>query len=205
MIGLTELVKVSGGKLLQGNEGSEVRHLAFDSRKIVEPESSVFFAIRGQSTDGHNYISDVIGQGCTKLVVEKVPDVSIPDNVNVILVENTLTALQRIAVYHRNSFEGKVIAISGSNGKTIIKEWAFELLDRFELCVKSPLSYNSQLGVPLSLWAIRSNHQIAIIEAGISRSGEMDNLERMIRPDLGIMSNIGMAHQEGFRVIGTED
>src|SRR5690606_4665645 len=119
-------------------------------------------------------------------------------NCNWLFVQDTLHALQQLATYHRKQFAYPVIAITGSNGKTIVKEWLYQLLSPEYHIVRSPKSYNSQLGVPLSLWQMDGQHNLAIIEAGISKVGEMEAIERMVKPTIGILTNIGHAHDDGF-------
>ncbi len=197
MYTVRKVAKATGGELVHGNGEDLIRHIVFDSRAILHPSESVFVALKGQNRDGHEFLAEVFKAGCKAVVVEKTPSKN-PSGVDVIKVENALEALHNLADFHRQTFKGRMIAITGSNGKTIIKEWLFELLDRYGLCAKSPLSYNSQLGVPLSLWNLGTWHDYAIIEAGISKRGEMQKLERLIKPKTGIFTNIGLAHQEGF-------
>lgn len=176
---------------------ADIEYLATDSRRIDFPEKSLFFAISGTLHDGHDFIEDAASKGVKNIVTEKDFDHG-QDHLNVFKVPDSVKALQKIAAYHRSRFDKlQLIAITGSNGKTTVKEWLSELIAD-QSVVKSPKSYNSQIGVPLSLWQIRDFHRIAVIEAGTSRSGEMALLEAMIKPTVGIFTNIGDAHAEGF-------
>lgn len=185
---------------------TEASVLLTDSRFVSQPEHSIFFAIKGERHDGHQFIEELYKKGVREFVVEKK---AISDdfknylkkltNVKIFLVENSIRALQNLVVEHRQKFDIPVVGITGSNGKTIVKEWLSILLSKDYNVVKSPGSYNSQLGVPLSVWEINENHTLGIFEAGISKSGEMENLEPVIRPSIGIFTNIGSAHDAGFR------
>lgn len=176
-------------------------HLLTDSRKLSQPAGSVFFAIQGKYNDGHRYLPQLYTQGVRAFVLEQGEPEELKrlyPEANILLVKNSLEALQRLAAWHRAQFAIPVIGITGSNGKTIVKEWISQLLSTDELVVKSPRSYNSQLGVPLSVWQLQPNHTLGIFEAGISQPGEMEKLQPIIRPTLGIFTNIGTAHDEGF-------
>ncbi|MCG8390952.1 MAG: UDP-N-acetylmuramoyl-tripeptide--D-alanyl-D-alanine ligase, partial [Cytophagales bacterium] len=196
MIHLEHLSKVTGGEFVQFFEDSVTRYLVTDSRKVNVLNESVFLAIRGVRHDGHAYVRELFDRGMRNFIVES--PVELPGEANVFQVPNTLKALQDIAAHHRSGFDIPVVGITGSNGKTIIKEWLYKLLSLSKNVVKSPRSYNSQLGVPLSVWQIHDDHDIGVFEAGISKMGEMERLEKIIRPTLGIFSNIGSAHDEGF-------
>lgn len=176
-------------------------HLLTDSRKLSQPAGSVFFAIHGKYNDGHTYLPQLYTQGVRAFVLEQGEPEELKrlyPEANILLVRNSLEALQKLAAWHRAQFAIPVIGITGSNGKTIVKEWLSQLLSTDELVVKSPRSYNSQLGVPLSVWQLQPNHTLGIFEAGISQPGEMEKLQPIIRPTLGIFTNIGTAHDEGF-------
>ncbi|MCS7004977.1 MAG: bifunctional UDP-N-acetylmuramoyl-tripeptide:D-alanyl-D-alanine ligase/alanine racemase [Cytophagales bacterium] len=174
-----------------------VRYLLIDSRNLSVPQSTVFFAIKGVKHDGHSFIPWLYEQGVRKFVVSHLPNVSLPE-AQFLECENPVHVLQEIAQQHREQFHFPVIGITGSNGKTIVKEWLYQLLsDRYAI-VKSPKSYNSQIGVPLSVWEMDSSHTLAIFEAGISQKGEMQRLASIIQPTIGIFTNIGSAHDEGF-------
>lgn len=177
----------------------EVEVLAFDSRKIVLPQKTLFFAITTQKNDGHRYIDELIQKGVHNFIVTKPIHQFENKNANFIQVDNAVEALQKIASFHRQQFTYPVVGITGSNGKTIVKEWLSQMLIPEYHVVKNPNSYNSQIGVPLSVWQMSSLHQIALFEAGISRPNEMDNLAEVIQPTIGILTNIGSAHDEFFQ------
>jgi Alr-MurF fusion protein len=199
MIYFSQLVKITGGKNLQFHADHSIESISIDSRKASTDPSTLFFAIKGERHDGHEYISDLYRQGVRQFVVEQTPAILADfGEANFLLVQSTVSALQQIAAFHRNTFSYPVIGITGSNGKTIIKEWLFQMLSKDRVIVKNPGSYNSQVGVPLSVWQMGPHHQLGIFEAGISRPGEMSNLEIVIRPTIGILTNIGPAHDEGF-------
>ncbi len=193
---ITSIVK---GTLVQLRSDDAITRLAFDSRKIIEPANALFFAIKGKRNDGHQYLHELYRKGVRNFVVTKteIDTEKIPD-ANIIKVENAIAALQQLAAFHRRKFSCPVIGITGSNGKTIVKEWLFQLLNDECYIVRSPKSYNSQIGVPLSVWQMHAQHTLGIFEAGISQPEEMDGLEDVIRPDIGIFTNIGEAHAEGF-------
>ncbi|TYR36518.1 bifunctional UDP-N-acetylmuramoyl-tripeptide:D-alanyl-D-alanine ligase/alanine racemase [Sphingobacterium phlebotomi] len=176
----------------------QIYDLAYDSRKIRNAEHSLFFALKNVR-DGHTFIPDAYQKGVRAFVVScEDIDISLCPEASFFWVEDVLTALQELASYHRQQFHKPVIGITGSNGKTIVKEWLAQLLQEDKKVYQSPKSYNSQLGVALSLWNLSDDYDCAIIEAGISLPGEMNHLEAMIRPDIGIMTNIGVAHASGF-------
>lgn len=174
-----------------------IEHLLLDSRKIYSPATSLFFAIKGVRRDGHQFIPELYKRGIKNFVVSTETAAEYPD-ANFLLVEDSLAALQQLAAYHRRQFTIPVIGITGSNGKTIVKEWLYQLLHEDYNIVRSPRSYNSQIGVPLSVWPMNGQHTLGIFEAGISEQGEMLRLEKIIQPTIGILSNIGEAHSEGF-------
>jgi Alr-MurF fusion protein len=188
---------VKGRWLQQGNDAI-IEHLLPDSRKLLFPASSLFFALQGPRRDGHRFITELHAKGVYNFIVSKEQGTEWPVGANMIFVHNTLQALQALAAHHRKQFHFPVIGITGSNGKTIVKEWLNQLLEEKYAIVRSPKSYNSQIGVPLSVWQMNSQHQLALFEAGISQSGEMDRLEKIIKPSIGIFTNIGEAHTEGF-------
>lgn len=182
-----------------GNAGADISWLLTDSRSLCFPEETLFFAIKTQRNDGHRYIGELYKNGVRNFVVSAVPgDMSDCADANFLVVSDTLKALQQLAEYHRMRFDIPVIAITGSNGKTTVKEWLYQLLSPSCNVCRSPRSYNSQIGVPMSLWLIGENTDVAIIEAGISMPGEMQNLASIIKPTIGVMTNIGEAHQENF-------
>ncbi len=177
---------------------TEIEQLLIDSRKIVFPQTSLFFAISGPRRDGHHFIKEVYERGVRNFVVLEGFDARLFSDANFLQVPNVLTALQQLAAHHRKQFQIPVIGITGSNGKTIVKEWLYQLLQHEYSIVRSPRSYNSQLGVPLSVWQMQPHHTLAIFEAGISAVGEMEKLASIIQPTMGVLTNIGDAHNEGF-------
>lgn len=182
------------------SEGS-VRWLLTDSRSLCFPEETLFFALRTQRNDGHRYIDDLYRRGVRQFVVEQVPthyDRRYPESA-FLLVPNTLAALQRLAERHRDEFYIPVVGITGSNGKTMVKEWLYQLLLPSQKIVRSPRSYNSQIGVPLSVWLLNEQTEIGLFEAGISQPGEMRALHDIIQPTIGVLTTLGAAHQENFR------
>ena len=182
----------------KANPAATVDHLLIDSRKLTLPGVSLFFALPGKRHDGHRFLADLYRMGVRNFVVSEEVDLQTLSEANVLKVPNSLFALQDLAAYHRSRFNIPVIGITGSNGKTVIKEWLWQLLSPDFNIVKSPKSYNSQVGVPLSVWQLNEHHQLAIFEAGISTTGEMERLEKIIKPGIGIFTNLGTAHQEGF-------
>ncbi len=200
---ITDIAGIVNGKILQQSPlivSEPVNHLLIDSRKIIYPESSLFIAIKGEHNNGHKYLQDVYDSGVRNFLLQtgaySYTDI-LPDT-NVIEVENTLDALQLLAANHRMQFSYPVVGITGSNGKTIVKEWLCQLLmDDLDI-VRNPRSFNSQVGVPLSVWQMDEQYQLGIFEAGISRKGEMAHLQKIIRPTIGIFTNIGSAHDQGF-------
>jgi alanine racemase len=193
-----EIAATTGGEFLQKKSETGIARLLLDSRKIVQPAEALFIAIAGPRHDGHLFLRDVYQKGVRNFLVEKQIDVSELPDANIIRVESARNALQQIAAAHRNRFTYTVIGITGSNGKTIVKEWLNTLLaDEYNI-VRSPKSYNSQIGVPLSVWNMESTHNLGIFEAGISMPGEMENLRKVILPDIGIFTSIGTAHSENF-------
>ncbi len=195
---LSNIAKITNALVLKEAKTTEISHLVFDSRKISNPESSLFFAIKGVRLDGHNYVADAYNKGVRNFVVSDQPDVEAYPEASFLKVKDPISALQLLATYHRKQFNIPVIAITGSNGKTIVKEWLYQLLESEYNIVRSPRSFNSQIGVPLSVWQINSRNNLGIFEAGISMPDEMGNLRRIIQPNIGIIINIGHAHDEGF-------
>jgi UDP-N-acetylmuramyl pentapeptide synthase len=181
---------------------AEVEQLLIDSRKIIFPKTSLFFALHSNRRNGHSFIEDVYKRGVRNFVVDELVDELVDETkypeANFLQVSNTLKALQQLVAYHRSNFTIPVIGITGSNGKTIVKEWLYQLLNVDYNIVRSPRSYNSQIGVPLSVWQTNQQHTMGIFEAGISTINEMENLATIIQPTLGILTNIGNAHSEGF-------
>lgn len=193
---LTDVAGFLGQSVNAGHE-LVIRHLLIDSRRLSDPSKTLFFALVGERHDGHNFIPDLYERGVRAFVVSKEPTENLTEAV-FIKVENTQSALQTVAAKWRAQFDYQVIGITGSNGKTIVKEWLFQLLDPDRSVVRSPKSYNSQVGVPLSVWEMDGSHDIALIEAGISQPGEMINLQKIIKPEIGLFTNLGTAHDEHF-------
>ncbi|MEL1245295.1 bifunctional UDP-N-acetylmuramoyl-tripeptide:D-alanyl-D-alanine ligase/alanine racemase [Flavobacterium sp. DGU11] len=177
--------------------GVAIDNVSIDSRSLQNNSGTLFFALGGQNRDGHIYIKDLIDKGVLNFVVSRIP-VDVRGKANFFIVGNTLKALQDFAIYYRQLFDFPVIAITGSSGKTIVKEWLNYLLGPDYNIIRSPKSYNSQVGVPLSVIGINEKHNLGIFEAGISTVGEMEKLQPIIRADIGILTNIGPAHDEGF-------
>ena len=175
----------------------DIDNVSIDSRSLQNNVSTLFFALSGQNRDGHSYISELIGKGVLNFVVTHIPAEN-RGKANFFVVDDTLKALQDFAMYYRKLFNFPVIAITGSSGKTIVKEWLNYLLSPDYNIIRSPKSYNSQVGVPLSVIGINARHNLGIFEAGISLPGEMEKLEPIIRPTIGVLTNIGKAHDEGF-------
>jgi len=197
-ISQTQLSVVINGKLI-GNGNNLFSHISIDSRTIAEPAETCFFALAGERNNGHKYIPGLIRKGVKTFVVSAIPEeVKNYPGVCFVEVADTLKALQELAKWNREQYSYPVVGITGSNGKTIVKEWLYELLGRELTIVRNPKSYNSQVGVPLSVWLMDKTSGMAIFEAGISMPGEMQKLARIIRPDIGIFTNIGNAHQENF-------
>lgn len=174
-----------------------IQHLLYDSRQLTDPITTLFFAIVGQRNDGHQYIESLYQKGVRAFVISD-ESYKVHEDATYFLVENTVTALQQLVIAHRQQFDYPVIGITGSNGKTIVKEWLYQLLHPDLKIIRSPKSYNSQIGVPLSVWKMDATHELGIFEAGISQVGEMNNLAPIIDCQIGIFTNIGSAHNEGF-------
>lgn len=184
---------------LKGEGTNLIRQVSTDSRTGACVPDVLFFALKGVRNDGHDYVGEMYRCGVRNFVLRRLPGgKELPSDACVILVGDPLTALQDLAAVHRANHRAQVVGITGSNGKTIVKEWLFQLMGREHDLVRSPKSYNSQVGVPLSVLMIEEHHETAFIEAGISEKGEMERLQRIIDPDVGIMTNIGLAHQENF-------
>jgi len=197
MYAIQQLAAVIKSSAIIVHEAS-VEYLITDSRKIVFPAASLFFAIKSERRDGHDFIAEVYNRGVRNFVVQQEVNSSFYPNANFLVVPDTLLALQEIAAFHRRQFDLPVIGITGSNGKTIVKEWLYQLLNEEYHIVRSPRSYNSQIGVPLSVWQINAQHTLGIFEAGISTVKEMHRLEAIIQPSIGVLTNISDAHNEGF-------
>ncbi len=201
MLTFQQLVSITKGYPIQFVQQQPVFNLLTDSRKLSQPAGTLFFAIRGKYNNGHQHLTQLYNNGVRQFIVEQGSEQELQEQLpeaNIILVGNSLLALQQVAAWHRAQFKLPVFGITGSNGKTIVKEWLAQVLSPEERVVKSPRSYNSQLGVPLSVWQINDNHTLGIFEAGISQPGEMEKLQQIIQPTFGIFTNIGSAHDEGF-------
>jgi len=184
-----------------GNSEGQIRWLLTDSRSLCFPEETLFFALKTQRNDGHRYISDLYRRGVRHFVVEQVPEhvETLYPDANFLRVPSPLAALQRLAERHRDEFDIPIVGITGSNGKTMVKEWLYQLLLPSQKIVRSPRSYNSQIGVPLSVWLLNEQTEVGIFEAGISQPGEMFALRDIIQPTIGVLTSLGTAHQENFR------
>ncbi len=198
MIYTIEKITTLIGARRYGDHDANVRWLLTDSRSLCFPEETLFFALRSKRNDGHRYIDDLYRRGVRSFVVEQVPEHPQAD-ANYLKVPSTLAALQRLAERHRDEFSIPIVGITGSNGKTMVKEWLYQLLLPSQRIVRSPRSYNSQIGVPLSVWLLNEQTEIGIFEAGISQPGEMMALHDIIQPTVGVLTSLGSAHQENFR------
>ncbi len=183
-----------------GSRTADIGFLLTDSRSLCFPEETLFFALRSERNDGHRYIGDLYRRGVHNFVVADVPghyEADYPD-ANFLKVVNPLEALQRLAERHRDEFNIPIVGITGSNGKTMVKEWLYQILSPDLFVTRSPRSYNSQIGVPLSVWLMNEQTRLGIFEAGISKPGEMRALRDIIQPTIAVLTNIGEAHQENF-------
>ncbi len=193
------LAQACRAKLVTGDGPAlSIRHVLFDSRRIFQAPESLFVALITERNNGHRFIEEVYHKGVRCFLVEEIPLFNGREHCTFLVAENTLEALQMLAESIRNEFRAEVVGLTGSNGKTIVKEWLYSILHAEKTVYRSPKSYNSQLGVALSLCHLEANAELAIIEAGISKPGEMAALEKMIHPRSGIFTNIGNAHQENF-------
>ncbi|MFM9946558.1 MAG: bifunctional UDP-N-acetylmuramoyl-tripeptide:D-alanyl-D-alanine ligase/alanine racemase [Saprospiraceae bacterium] len=196
---IQQIAQITDGNFLRRAGGKAiVKHLLTDSRQLIFPETTLFFALPGISQDGHAFLEKLYEAGVRSFIVEKKEGYEALSEANIIKVADVLAALQQLAAHHRQQFDIPVIGITGSNGKTIVKEWLFQLLRDDHRITRSPRSYNSQVGVPLSVWQLQPRHTIGIFEAGISQTGEMARTAQIIRCTAGIFTNIGEAHAEGF-------
>ena len=195
---MNEIAEIINGTLHSGIP-VEITEYSIDSRSVVTPEHTLFFALTGNNHNGHDYIRTLYTDGVRAFVISEFrEEFNQLTDANFIVVENVLTALQQLAAHHRQHTQAEVIGITGSNGKTVVKEWLYQLLANDHAVYRSPRSYNSQVGVPLSLLGIDPKTEIAIIEAGISQKGEMQHLQQMIQPTIGIFTHLGDAHGENF-------
>ena len=188
-----------------GEADAQIGWLLTDSRSLCFPEETLFFALRSSRNDGHRYIADLYRRGVRNFVVESksltthLPSLDSYQDANFLIVPSPLAALQRLAERHRDEFDVPIVGITGSNGKTMVKEWLYQLLLPSQKIVRSPRSYNSQIGVPLSVWLLNEQTEVGIFEAGISQPGEMFALRDIIQPTIGVLTTLGPAHQENFR------
>ncbi|MCI9845240.1 bifunctional UDP-N-acetylmuramoyl-tripeptide:D-alanyl-D-alanine ligase/alanine racemase [Flavobacterium pectinovorum] len=196
-VNLKSLVSVLHAEWIGSDTAIFIEHISIDSRSLQNGSQTLFFALSGVNNDAHSYISELTDKGVQNFVVEYIPE-NCQGKANFLVVKSTLEALQNFAAYHRNLFDFPIIGLTGSNGKTIVKEWLNFLLSPDYNIIRSPKSYNSQVGVPLSVIAINEKHNLGIFEAGISTVNEMDKLENIISPTIGVLTNIGTAHDEGF-------
>jgi len=202
---IEKIREVINGSYLKNNQRflTTIEHIQIDSRKIVFPDSSIFIAIEGVNQDGHKFINEAYKEGIRSFIINENKfdhdAYSSLTDVTIIGVENTLNALHQISSYHRKQFKFPIIAVTGSNGKTVVKDWLNFLLNQQIETVCSPKSFNSQVGVPLSVWQINKTHRLGIFEAGISEPDEMKKLEEIIKPDIGIFTMLGPAHDGGFK------
>ena len=195
---IEEITNIIGAERV-GNVQARIDWLLTDSRSLCFPEETLFFALKTKRNDGHKYIGELYERGVRNFVVSDLPDnISDYKGSNFLKVAKPLKSLQKLAARHRDLFDIPVIGITGSNGKTVVKEWIYHIISPDKVVTRSPRSYNSQIGVPLSVWLMNDNTEIGVFEAGISEMGEMEELEPIIRPTIGVITNIGGAHQENF-------
>ena len=210
---IKQIASVVGGQII-GNQSDTiiVKDILFDSRLLIDAENTLFFALYSGRNDGHKYIAELYEKGVKAFVINRIfienyavganddSPVQCSDT-TYIVVDDTLSALQKLAAYHRAQFDIPVVGITGSNGKTIVKEWLYQILSPSMSVCRSPKSYNSQIGVPLSVWQMNSTNEVAVFEAGISRPGEMEKLREIIKPTIGVFTNIGPAHGKNFESV----
>ncbi|MEO0059802.1 MAG: hypothetical protein RLZZ312_1449 [Bacteroidota bacterium] len=194
---VTDIVKIIDAYFVKKITLATVDNVSIDSRSMSNNASTIFFAIVGNNHNGHFFIKKLVANGVQNFVVQHIPE-GLEKEANFLVVENSVTALQNFATFHRLQFQIPIIGITGSNGKTVVKEWLNFLLSPDHNIARSPKSYNSQVGVPLSVLTLNENHSLGIFEAGISTTNEMQNLQKVIQPTIGILTNIGSAHDEGF-------
>ena len=194
----SEVAAITGGRIIQQHDASTFSQLLLDSRKLTYPDQTIFITISSQHRKAIDFIAELYEKGVRNFIIDEMIDISGLAFSNILFVENSLAGLQQLATHHRKRFSLPVIGITGSNGKTIVKEWLNQLLSAEFNIVRSPRSFNSQVGVPLSVLQITNEHTLGIFEAGISEPGEMEKLERIIEPTLGVLTNIGDAHDSGF-------
>jgi Alr-MurF fusion protein len=196
-LSLKNIASILDAQSVGSESNTKIESISIDSRSLQNGSQTLFFTLVGPNNDAHFYIKGLIDKGVRSFVVQYIPE-NLEDKAHFLVVENTLVALQKLASHHRSLFDFPVIGITGSNGKTIVKEWLNFLLSPDYTIIRSPKSYNSQVGVPLSVLGINEKHNLGIFEAGISTVSEMENLQKIIQPTIGILTNIGSAHDEGF-------
>lgn len=194
---LSEIARAIGGRLVSQHPDAPITQLVIDSRTAAPTDATLFIALKGERQDGHRYLKELEARGLRHALVNEGAAVDVP-GLDLVVVPDTWSALQQLAAWHRKQYEYPVIGITGSNGKTVVKEWTFQALGNTEHVVRSPGSWNSQVGVPLSVWEMGPQHTIALFEAGISMPGEMQRLADIIAPGIGVFTNIGPAHGEHF-------
>lgn len=207
MYNISQIASVINAVTFQQNGEGNIEHILLDSRKLLFPSTSLFFALGSQRRNGNQFIKELYNKGVQYFVVDgsiAEKDMRQFSSATFLQVPEVLHALQALAAFHRQQFTIPLIGITGSNGKTIVKEWLYQLLQNDFNIVRSPKSYNSQIGVPLSVWQMNASHSLGIFEAGISMMGEMERLEKIIKPSIGIFTNIGEAHNEGFESIAAK-
>lgn len=195
------IAKVTKGNVPQRKSNEPLEHLLLDSRKLLSHEHTIFFSIQNSPARTEQFVKELYDKDLKSFVIDHEIDINEYPDANILLVKDALRALQLLAVHHRKQFDIPVIGITGSNGKTVVKEWLYQLLHEDFHIVRSPKSYNSQVGVPLSILQMKDQHTLGIFEAGISEPKEMASLRKMIRPSIAVFTNIGEAHSEGFKNI----
>ena len=201
MYSISQIASIIKAKTFSTNVDAGIEHILLDSRKLLFPAASIFFALDGPRRKGNLFISELYHKGVRCFVVDEIfteADVLDFQDADFLQVPDVLQALQLLTAFHRQQFTIPVIGITGSNGKTIVKEWLYQLLQPNHQIIRSPKSYNSQIGVPLSVWQMNAQHTLGIFEAGISQPDEMQKLAKIIAPTIGVVTNIGEAHGEGF-------
>lgn len=205
MYTISQIAQTINAHWLQKEKETTIEHILLDSRKLLFPASSLFFALAGPRRNGDFFIDELYKKNVRNFVVDEswsIDELNSYKGANFLQVNDVLYALQALTAFHRKQFTIPVVGVTGSNGKTIVKEWLYQLLNKNYNIVRSPKSYNSQIGVPLSVWQMNGGHELAIFEAGISKPEEMQWLEKVIQPTIGIFTNIGEAHNEGFLNVG---
>ena len=197
---IKNIIPVLHSRFFGNEQNTQIHSVSIDSRSLQNSDNTLFFAIVGPNNDAHIYVNELINKGVQNFVVQYIPD-GCAERANFLVVNDTLVALQQFASYYRSFFDFPVIGLTGSNGKTIVKEWLNFLLSPDYNVIRSPKSYNSQVGVPLSVISINEKHNLGIFEAGISTVAEMANLEQIIKPTIGVLTSIGSSHDEGFSTL----